>query len=212
MKREVKYSNFKDWFKDTRAYRYILSAIAHPKTFFFLKKYPFWKSYNVWTRKFTGWAYSLYEWIPDGWRKAFGEKLTEDIVEALKADRIPKRKWTEALQFQDIKEKYGTLRLYATTTEKVQQVLNKYECLSQGYCINCGKPARYTTLCWVEYLCEDCFAKGYGAMNYKPDGRRLTKEDIPTYYHYDYETKEETESTPLTQWGIDLEKIWGLKE
>lgn len=203
-----KFSNMRGWFRDTWLYRYILSAIAHPKTFFFLKKYPFWKSYNVWTRKFTGWTYSLYEWIPNGWRKAFGEKLTEDIVEALKADRIPKRKWTEALQFQDIKEKYGELRFYAATTERVETVLGKYECLSIGYCQNCGKPARYVTNGWISYLCEDCAKSAYA--KYEDAYDRLTKDDMPTYFTY--KNGEETKYTPLEKWGVDLEELWGIKE
>lgn len=208
MKEKIKYSNVGDWFRDTWLYRYVLSAVSHPKTFLFLRKYPFWKSYNVWTRRFTGWAYSLYDWIPSGWQKAFGKELTEDIVKALRADRIPKRKWTEALQFQDIKEKYGELRLYATTTERVAGVLGKYECLSIGYCQNCGKPARYITSGWISYLCEDCAKSAYAKFEDAYD--RLTKDNIPTYFTY--KNGEEIKYTPLERWGVDLEAIWGIKE
>jgi hypothetical protein len=197
-------------FIDTWLYRWVLSAFRSPKTFFFLKKYPFWRGYNVWTRRFLGWGNSMYDWIPKGWKKAFGSDLTKDIAAALRADGIPKRKWTKALQWTDIKEKYGTLRLYADTTDKVQRVLDKYECLSCGYCELCGKPARYVTDGWISYLCEDCFNEEH--QGYKRSGSRLTKEDIPLYYHYDAKTKEETRSTPLENWGIDIEEIWGLKE
>lgn len=210
MKKHYYLSKIRYWFTDTALYRWVLSAILHPKTFFFLKRYPFWKSYNVWTRRFSGWGYSLYDWLPSGWKKAFGEGLTADIVEALESDGIPKRKWTEALQFQDIKEKYGTLRMYATATEKVQDVLSKYECLSCGYCESCGKPARYITDGWISYLCEDCFEKGYDGANFKPSGQRLTEEDIPCYYTYGKDG-EETKRTPLERWGIDLKKIWGIE-
>lgn len=197
-------------FIDTWLYRWVISAFRSPKTFFFLKRYPFWRVYNVWTRKFLGWDSSMYDWIPNGWRNAFGKALTEDIVDAFERDRIPKRRWTEALQWQDIKEKYGTLRLYAATTEKVQQVLDKYECLSYAYCEECGKPARYVTDGWVSYLCEDCFNAEHHGQRYS--GRRLTEDDVPRYYHYDGDTKEEHMTDPMTRWGIDLGKIWGAKE
>lgn len=204
------YNKFKYWLKDTGFYRHFLSAVLHPKTFIFLKRYPFWAPYNVWTDRFCGYDHTLYDWIPNGWKSVFGPSLTLDIVEALERDNIPKRKWHEALKFQDIKEKYGTLRLYATTTKKVQQVLDKYECLSRGYCIECGKPARYVTSGYISYLCEDCYRKT--ADKYGEHGDRLTLDDIPHYYHYDGDTKNETEYTPLERWGIDFAKIWGIEE
>ena len=207
MKSKNKFSCFKYWFTDRWLYRYILSAILHPKKFIFLTKYPFWKSYNVWTRRFSGFDHSMYEWIPDGWRKVLGPGLTVDIVEALEKDNIPKRKWTDALQWTDIKQKYGTLRLNASTTERIQQVLYKYECASMGYCENCGKPARYITHGWISYLCEDCFKEC--VEKYGDGGERLTAEDLPTYYTY--KDGVETSYTPLERWGIDLEKMWGLK-
>lgn len=194
-----------NWYRETALYRHVLSAIAHPKRFAFLMRYPFWKSRNVWTDRFCGYGWSMYDWIPEGWRNAFGEELTHDIAEALKADGIKRSKWCDCLQWQDIKEKYGGLRLYAATTDKVQKVLSKYECMSIGYCINCGKPARYRTLGWIEYLCDDCIA------DCRPDGcERLSDEDVPTYCIC--LGGEDVEQTPLERFGIDLRKIWGLDD
>lgn len=194
------------WFKDTGLYRHFLSAVLHPKTFLFLKKYPFWKCKNVWNGRFLGWDCSSYDWISKGWRKAFGKELTNDIVKALEEDNIPRGKWEEHLQWEDIKEKYGSLRLYAATTKKVQDVLDKYECLSIGYCENCGKPARYVTSGWISYVCEDCYANGYA--KYGDHGYRLTEQDIPIYYTF--KGDEEIPHTPMEKWGIDFKEIWGI--
>lgn len=198
--------NIKDGLRDTWLYRYIISAVFHPKNFFFLNKYPFWKPCNVWDGRFLGYAHTMYDWIPDGWRKAFGESLSWDIAEALRADNIKKKDWAKNVYWTDIKEKYGTLRLYATTTERVQQVLSKYECASYCYCINCGKPVRYVTNGYISFICEDCYEKGFYS---EYDADRLTKEDIPVYYTYK-DGKEES-YTPLERWGIDFKEMWGLK-
>lgn len=201
------FEKFKYWFHDSAIYRHFLSAIIHPKNFMFLNRYPFWKMRNIWVQpgRFCGYDSSMYDWIPEGWRKAFGKDLTHDIANALEADGIRRGKWSECLQWQDIKEKYGGLRLYASTTDKVQEVLSRYECLSIGYCINCGKPARYITSGWIEYICEDC-----ERANPKEADDRLTAGDIPHYYTY--ESGKEVEETPLERFGINLRKIWGLDD
>lgn len=72
------------------------------KNYFLCLKYPFLKSRNVWTDKFLGYGDTLYEWIPDGWRKAFGKQLIKDLRKALKQDGILKD-----FRFHQIKEKYG---------------------------------------------------------------------------------------------------------
>lgn len=195
------------WFEDTAFYRHFWSAVTHPRNYLFCRKYPFWKSRNVWTGRFSGYQFTMYEWIPDGWRKAFGPQLTEDIAAALKADGIPKRKWCKNLQWEDIKEKYGDLRLYAATTERVQEVLSKYGCLSIGYCINCGRPARYITRGYILYICDQC-ASHYECKDDNLD--RLTAEDIPHYYTYDGNGGE-IEETPIERFGIDFSELWGLE-
>lgn len=193
-------------FRDTSIYRHVLSAVAHPRNFLLCLKYPFWKSRNVFSGKFCGYQSTMYDWIPDGWKKAFGKQLTEEIADALKADGIKRRDWAENLQFQDIKEKYGTLRIYATTTARVQWVFDKYECMSYGYCVNCGKPVRYITQGYVNLICDDCAHSGkYGGLF-----DRLTKEDAPAYYFY--ENGKETKATAKERYGIDLEALWGLSE
>ena len=188
------------------------------RNFFFLMRYPFMKQHNRWTGKFSGYAFTEYDSIPVGWRKAFGKQLLEDIKKAGKASRkrIGKHlSWRKMLTWWDIKEKWGTLRLYASATKEIQDVLFKYEALSEGYCINCGKPARYCTKGWVSYLCEDCYDKlmsdnvaDEAFDEYKKEDR-LTKDDLPIYTTYD---NGEPHTVSLKEkYGIDLEDLWGLK-
>ena len=60
-----------------------------------------------------------------------------------------------------IKEKYGSLRLYYCSLpedlyNEVEAWENKYVNLSEKICINCGKPATHMTTGWINYICEDC--------------------------------------------------------
>lgn len=136
-----------------------LVTIVH--NYFFCLRYPFMKAYNVWTREFCGYSFTEYDAISFGWRKAFGKQMLKDIKRAYKLDKkeYPTLTWKTALQWSQIKSKYGTLRLYASATKRIMDVLHKYESLSRHYCEQCGNPSKYETSGWIEYLCEDCFGQ-----------------------------------------------------
>ena len=60
-----------------------------------------------------------------------------------------------------IKEKYGTLRLYHEgAPEKIYAEIEEWESnydeLSEKTCIHCGKPAKYMSIGWISPWCEDC--------------------------------------------------------
>jgi len=156
--------------------------------FFFCLKYPFWKAYNVWTGKFCGYSFTEYDAIPEGWRKAFGKELSDELKKVGKEElkklnkeyKNKKYKWRDILQFEQIKEKYGTLRLYASATKKIQDILSKYESLSEKYCIDCGKPAVYQTKGWISFVCEDCLRKNYEYYKEKD----LLIEEIESFEEY----------------------------
>lgn len=163
--------------------------------FFLCLRYPFWRSRDVFTGEPSGYDFTWYDDIPEGWKKAFGKDLSREIREAgRKFLRVhPDKTWADILQFRQIKEKYGSLRLYATAIDEIQFVLDKYELLSMGYCVRCGKPARCKTRGWVEYYCEDCARE----VTNSPIGDiRLARGDIPALISYGLEaTKtEECES------------------
>lgn len=178
-------------------------------------KYPFLRIHNmchrIWTaikcRRFSDIGYLLshtkLDLMPAGWRKAFGEQMCEEIKQALLKNG---RKSLYSYVVGDIKEKYGSLRWYDYNAPKeVYDIINKYEQLSMCYCINCGKPVRYRTDGWIEYLCEDCAKK-----TIKPEflgGCRVTEEDIPHYYTFDSEGNEIE-----LDYGVDFKKMWGLND
>lgn len=148
-----------------------------------------------------GYKYTEYDVIEIGWRKAFGKQLSDEIKKAGKESRkrLGYRSWKKLFQVEQIKEKYGELRMYVSTTKEIQQVLDKYELLSIGYCFNCGKPARYRSRGWIEYYCKDCminYLKSSDKYRDEPITKeeikqeleqcRLTKKDIPELISYEY--------------------------
>lgn len=114
------------------------------------------------------------EWdaVEPGWNKAFGKQYLEDLKKQLKKDKML-YKW----RITQIKEKYGTFILYCNYgSPELYNIINKYESLSWNTCIQCGKPATYTSKGWIAPYCEEC-------VNNSKDPRRYIKR----------ESKEETE-------------------
>ncbi len=99
----------------------------------------------------------IYTWIdsfPEGWWKAFGEKMCEEIQHEIDTD-------PEASEFciLEIKEKYGELRVYAGgSTNRIEEILDKYSFISRNVCIKCGKPdVPMVYAGWISPWCEDCW-------------------------------------------------------
>jgi hypothetical protein len=95
--------------------------------------------------------------LPEGWRKAFCPQIWEELKNIL-----AKANYVEDFTFSQIKEKYGTIRLYhlgvpSSIYEEVSNWEAKYENLSEQVCINCGKPAEVITSGWITFLCKDCY-------------------------------------------------------
>ena len=60
----------------------------------------------------------------------------------------------------DIKEKFGTFRLYCNYGSiELYNIINKYEELSWHTCIKCGKTATQTSKDWISPYCENCINK-----------------------------------------------------
>lgn len=125
-----------------------------------IKEHPYLLPRNVWTgkvRKDYDYSYTEYDHIPKGWKIGFGKFLLEDLkVACLKTNFLDK------LRFSQIKEKYGTLRMYNFgAPQEVHNVLEKYEFISEHVCIQCGSP--YACIVndygWCLPLCECCWNK-----------------------------------------------------
>lgn len=98
--------------------------------------------------------YTELDEMPVGWRKAFGEKMCEEIRQVLIEDDDLER-W----RIVQLKEKYGALRLYDNGHKigsRIDDVIGKYENISMRTCIRCGKPATKVTKGWVAPYCDNC--------------------------------------------------------
>ena len=94
--------------------------------------------------------------LPTGWKNAFCPKMWDELKEILE-----KHNYLDKFRFVQIKEKYGTLRLYYNGVpeeiyDEIEAWEDKYDRLSEKTCIHCGKPAKYMSIGWISPWCEDC--------------------------------------------------------
>ena len=156
--------------------------------------YPFLMPYNRWTGntdEFFDYSYTELDAMPDGWRKAFGEQMMQEIkdelvrAEAERTDTPEERRrivdwyrvdapegtpddYLHIWKFTQIKEKYGTLRVYPNFIfGDVDKIINKYEKISERICIECGEPATKISLGWISPWCDECASKNT-YERYKP--------------------------------------------
>ena len=94
--------------------------------------------------------------MPDGWRKAFGEIMCEEIKQEL-----VRCNYLNKYRILQIKEKYGELRWYDNGTPidcKVPEIIDNYSMLSQNICIICGKPdVPIINNGWISPYCKKCY-------------------------------------------------------
>lgn len=123
-------------------------------------KFPWLVPRNRWTDeeiKDFDYSWTELDAMPDGWRKAFGEQMCEEIQSVLEETKDKK---FEYRVFQ-IKEKWGKLCWYDNGApediyNKLQKIIKKYEDLSEKTCINCGAPAKWKSLGWIAPWCDKC--------------------------------------------------------
>ena len=91
--------------------------------------------------------------IPDGWYELFFQ-FCDDLKEVLIEEG-----YLDTFYFVQIKEKYNRLECYSGhfETDKISQVLRKYEYLSQFVCTECGGPATKVTTGYIASICDDCW-------------------------------------------------------
>ena len=94
-----------------------------------IERYPFLLPRNRWTGEvFNDYDYSFTELdnMPNGWRNAFGERMCEEIRDAL-----IEANYLDEYRISQIKEKYASLRWYDFgATQKVHDIISKYEYIS----------------------------------------------------------------------------------
>lgn len=133
------------------------------------ERYPFLIPRNRWTDQIlweseTSWYYTHpysfteLDSMPNGWRRAFGEKMCEELREEL-----IKYNFLNNYRITQIKEKWGELRWYdggIPRNSKIWDIINKYTELSTHTCIHCGRPAEIiNNMGWYEPICDKCLEK-----------------------------------------------------
>lgn len=127
------------------------------------KRYPFliprdgWRDSAEWMRKPYDWT--LVESFPRGWWKAFGIMLCEEVRE-----ECLKYNYLYELRFEEVKEKFGLLRIYTNGVpreSKIDSIIEDYSCLSENICMGCGRPDIHMLNYggWLMPYCRDCFSK-----------------------------------------------------
>lgn len=125
-----------------------------------IQYFPFLYPRNVWTDRPVedyeyDWCLGVDE-LPQGWVRLFllyCKHMRKELI---------LHKYLDKFRFSQIKEKYGDMRLYNNGVPRDSKCLDLeyiYSHLSTYVCQQCGKPAKYTTMGWVEQLCRDCFSK-----------------------------------------------------
>lgn len=100
-------------------------------------------------------SYTELDNMPEGWRKAFGEQMCEEIADVLTEEGL-----LYDYRIVQIKEKWGSLRWYDSgATTAIYKIVSKYEKLSSRICVKCGAPATKITTGWIMPVCDECAFK-----------------------------------------------------
>lgn len=116
-----------------------------------VKKYPFLLPRDMISYGWHG-SFTLLDDMPVGWRKAFGERMCEEIRAQLVKEGL-----LDKYEVAQIKEKFGGLRWYDNGISKeVDRIVAKYEKLSERTCIVCGDRATKLRKVWITPMCDIC--------------------------------------------------------
>ena len=115
-----------------------------------VKRYPWIAPVDWFGNRVKEYGFTMYDDIPIGWKRAFGKIMLEDYREVL-----IKNNYINEFQWIQVKEKYGTLRLYSNgAPEDVLALESKYDYISGFFCISCGlMKAPILTACGIEQVC-----------------------------------------------------------
>lgn len=121
-----------------------------------IEEFPFIQPRNHYTGRIPDgydYSYTALDWMPKGWRNKFGIRMCKDIKRSLE-----KTGSLNKYRIEDIKEKYGALRVYGygSTVDVENRVLPRYERMSERICGICGEPATKIAIVWIFPLCDKC--------------------------------------------------------
>ena len=100
-----------------------------------VEKYPYLAPHNSWTGKVVeeyDYSYTELCSLPEGWHKLF-LLLCKEL-----RPHIEKAGLLNTWYFTQLKEKYGTMRVYTCNTPKtIDHLIDLYECYSKYVCLCC---------------------------------------------------------------------------
>lgn len=138
------------------------------------EKYPFLMPTNRWTGEVPedyDYSWTEIDAIPQGWFKAFGMQMVEELSQALGEN-------VKNYRISQIKEKYGSLRWYDFgCTKEGYDVISKYGRLSEVTCIVCGKPATKISNGWISPFCDEHFDEKWGVYAEISEGKVVYQEE-----------------------------------
>ena len=175
------------------------------------KKYPWLLPYSVWSGELDKDFDYSYLWAePDhgGWNKTIFYPMMNEIRDAAKRGGVLYR-----LHTSDYKSKYGGLRFYLNGgNDEIDEIISKYETLTEYICEICGKPDVGYTDGWIMPICKKCYKrignseipyeeaiKGTGRM---PHYREYIKFDKDEKTHYKID---------ISQTANELRKRWNMR-
>lgn len=143
-----------------------------------VEKYPFLRIKDLWQSTDednyeTCW---MVNDLPQGWINAFGDQMCEELLVAL-------GQYVDRWIILQVKEKWGLMVIYyhfdvyglsneeiakVNKVEKlVSDIIDKYDEISYHTCAYCGASATRKTKGWILPICDKCFVKEYGEINYE---------------------------------------------
>lgn len=130
------------------------------------KRYPF-LIIRDWEDEPLGYEFTYLDDMPEGWKRAFGIDMCEDIRRVL-----VKANYLYNYRICQVKEKYSGLRWYdagapSSIYNELQDVIDKYEELSYRTCIRCGRPATKISQGWISPFCDRCAEKFSDRITFK---------------------------------------------
>lgn len=128
-----------------------------------INKYPWVQPKDYKGEPVGNFEYTELDFLPYGWRVAFGDSMCDEIQSEYE---LLSEEEKEYFKITEIKEKFGGLRFYiAGGTEKMYDIIDKYEDFSYTVCIDCGKPATWQSMGYILYFCDDCKRKNDSTSN-----------------------------------------------
>lgn len=120
----------------------------------------------------------------EGWWNRFGEAFVSDLEEVITKHGVKENIFGETdFHIDDVKEKFGSLRMYSNAPEEWDDHLDAWEYISAHTCIVCGKFPVFTyTTGWICPVCKKCAGKEHLGKLKEDKVQNLTNEIVYKVY------------------------------